>query len=103
MDQRAGGQSRKKHPGEQEKENRLRKNKEGLREMKDNMKQKNIRIIGIPEGEEEEQGIQNLFEKAVMENFPNLKKKKKSHTNRGNTESPKQEEPKEAHCKTHHN
>ena len=31
-----------------------------------------------------------------MENFPNLKKKKKSHTNRGNTESPKQEETKEA-------
>ena len=30
------------------------KNEEGLREMQDNMKHKNIRIIGIPEGEEEE-------------------------------------------------
>ena len=60
------------------------------------MKGNNITLIGIPEGEKQEQGIQNLFEKAVMENFPNLKKKKKSHTNRGNTESPKQEETKEA-------
>ena len=40
--------------------------------MQDNMKRKIIRIIGIPEGEEEEQGIENLFEKLLMENFPNL-------------------------------
>ena len=51
---------------EQEKEKRLRKNEEGLREMLDNMKRNNIRIIGIPEGEEEEQGIENLFEKVMM-------------------------------------
>ena len=40
--------------------------------MQDNMKHNNILIIGIPEGEEEEQGIENLFEKVMMENFPNL-------------------------------
>ena len=40
--------------------------------MQDNMKRNNIRIIGIPEGEEEEQGIENLFENVMMENFPNL-------------------------------
>ena len=42
--------------------------------MQDNMKRNNIRIIGIPEGEgeEEEQGIENLFEKVLVENFPNL-------------------------------
>ena len=56
---------------EQEKEKRLRKNEEGLREMQDNMKCNNIRIIGIPEGEEEH-GIENLFEKVMMENFLNL-------------------------------
>ena len=33
----------------------------------------NIRIIGVPEGEEEEQEMKNLFEK-IMENFPNLAK-----------------------------
>ena len=40
------------------------------------MKRNNIRIIGIPEGEEEEQGIENLFEKVIMENFPNLMREK---------------------------
>ena len=40
------------------------------------MKHNNIRIIGIPEGEEEDQGIENLFEKVMMENFPNLMREK---------------------------
>ena len=61
---------------EQEKEKRLRKNEEGLREMQDNMKHNNTCIIGIPEGEEEEQPIENLFVKVKMENFPNLMKEK---------------------------
>ena len=69
--------------------------------MQDNMKHNNIHIIRIPE-EEEEQGKENLFEKVMMENFPNLIREK-NHTNPENTESPKQEEPKEAHCKTHDN
>ena len=62
---------------EQEKEKMLRKNEEVIREMQDNMKHNNLRIIGIPEGgEEEEQGIENLFAKVMMENFPNLRRKK---------------------------
>ena len=61
---------------EQEKEKRLRKNKEAIREMPDNMKHNNIRIIGIPERQEEEQGIENLFEKVMMENFSNLRREK---------------------------
>ena len=40
------------------------------------MKRNNIHIIGIPEGEEEEQGIENLFEKVMMENYPNLRREK---------------------------
>ena len=36
------------------------------------MKCSNIRIIGVPEGEEEEQKIENLFEQITKENFPNL-------------------------------
>ena len=40
------------------------------------MKHNNIRIIGIPEGEEEEQGIENLFEKVMMENVPHLMREK---------------------------
>ena len=44
--------------------------------MQDNVKRNSIRIIGIPEGKEEEQGIENLFEKVMMENFPNLMREK---------------------------
>ena len=40
------------------------------------MKHNNTHIIGIPEGEEEEQGIENLFEKVMVENFPNLRREK---------------------------
>ena len=72
----AGGPGRKKHPDEQENEKSLRKNEEGLREMQDNMKHNNICIIGIPEGEKEEQGIEKLFEKVMMENFPNMMREK---------------------------
>ena len=61
---------------EQENEKRLRKNEEGLREIKDNMKRNNIHIIGIPEGEEEEEGTENLVEKVMMENFPSLMREK---------------------------
>ena len=43
--------------------------------MQDNMKHNNIHIVGIPE-EEEEQGIENLFEKVMLENFPNLMREK---------------------------
>ena len=60
---------------QQEKEKRLKKNEEVLRELQDNMKHNNIRIMGISEGEEE-QGIENLFEKVMMENFPNLMREK---------------------------
>ena len=55
---------------------RLRKNEEGLREMQDNVKHNDSGVIGIPEGEEEEQGIENLFEKVMMENFPNFMREK---------------------------
>ena len=37
------------------------------------MKCSNIQIIGVPEGEEEEQQIENLFEQ-IMKNFPSLAK-----------------------------
>ena len=40
----------------------------------DNFKCSNIQIIGVPEGEEEEQEIKNLFEKIMKETFPNLVK-----------------------------
>ena len=40
----------------------------------DNFKKSNTHIIGVPEGEEKEQEIGNLFEKIMKGNFPNLVK-----------------------------
>ena len=58
----------------QNEEARIQKNEERLRNLQDSFKCSNIRIIGVPEGEEEEQEIENLFEKILKENFPNLVK-----------------------------
>ena len=57
---------------EQNEEIKIQKNKERLRDLQDNFKHSNIQIIGVPEGEEEQE-TENLFEK-IMENFPNLAK-----------------------------
>ena len=51
------------------------KNEERLRNFWDNYKRSNIQIIGVPEGPQEEQEIENLFEKIMKENFPNLQRK----------------------------
>ena len=40
----------------------------------DNLKHSNIRIIGVPEGEKEEQKVENLFEQRMKENVPHLAK-----------------------------
>ena len=55
-------------------EKRIQKNENRVRCLWDNFKHTNIQIIGVPEGEEEEQEIENLFEKIMKENPPNLVK-----------------------------
>ena len=60
----------------------------------------NIHIIGVPEGEEREKGAENIFEDTMAENFPNLGKEKTSKSR--TTYSPKQDQPKEDHAKTHY-
>ena len=59
---------------EQNKETRIRKKEERLGNCWDNFKSSNIQIIVVPEGEEQEQDIENLFEQIMKENFPNLAK-----------------------------
>ena len=56
------------------KKQEFRKNEEGLGNLWDNLKHSNIEIIGRPEGEEQRQEIENLFEQIIKENFPNLAK-----------------------------
>ena len=69
--------------------------------MHDNIKRNNIRIIGIPDGEEEEQGIENLLEKVMMENFSNLRREKVTQIQE-TQRVPSKGNP-ETDCKTHHN
>ena len=64
-------EERNSEPGQNE-EIRIQKNEERLKNLQNNFKHSNICIIGVPEGEEEEQKIENLFEKIMKENFPNL-------------------------------
>ena len=49
----------------QNEETRIQKNKERIRRLWDISKRANTGIIWVPEGEEEEQEIENLFEKIV--------------------------------------
>ena len=51
------------------KKQEFKKNEKRLRNLWDIFKHSNIRITGVPEGEEEEKEIKNLFEQ-IMENFP---------------------------------
>ena len=59
---------------EKNEETRIQENEERLRKLQDIFKCSNIWIIGVPEGEDEEQQIENLFEQIMKENFPNLAK-----------------------------
>ena len=59
---------------EQNEETGIQKNEERLRNLWDNFMCSNTQIIGVPEGEEKEQEIENLFEQIMKENFPNLVK-----------------------------
>ena len=57
---------------ERMKKQEFQKNKERLRNLQDNFKCSNIRILGVQEGEEEEQEGHNLFENIMKEKSPNL-------------------------------
>ena len=66
---------KKKKQSEQEEDKRIPPpQKEGSISSLWEFKHSNICIIGVPEGEENEQEITNLFEKIMKENFPNLVK-----------------------------
>ena len=57
----------------------------------------------MPEGEEEEQKIENLFEQIMKENFPHLAKEIDFQEVQEAQRVPKKFGPKEEHTKAHHN
>ena len=86
---------------EQNKEKRMKRIEDSLRDLWDNIKCSNIRNIGVPE-EEKKKGTEKLFEEIIVENFPNIGKAN-SPSSPGSTESPIQDESKEKNAKTHSN
>ncbi|XP_060160105.1 alpha-N-acetylgalactosaminide alpha-2,6-sialyltransferase 3 isoform X5 [Globicephala melas] len=59
---------------EQNKEKRMKRTEDSLRDLWDNIKRTNIRIIGVPEEEEKKKGTEKIFEEIIVENFPNMGK-----------------------------
>ena len=47
---------------------------DNLRDLWDNIKHTNIRIIGVPEEEEKKKGTEKIFEEIIVKNFPNMGK-----------------------------
>ena len=86
---------------EQNEETIIQKNEERLRNLWDNLKHSNIRIIGVSEGEEEEQEIENLFEQIMKENFPSLAKEIDFQEAQEAQRVPKKLDPRR-YTKTHH-
>ena len=50
----------------------MQRNEDSLRELWDNIKHTNIRIIEVLEGEEREKGPRKIFEEVIAEKFPNM-------------------------------
>ena len=55
------------------KEKRMKRNEDSLRDLWDNIKYNNIHIIGVLEGEEREKGPEKIFEEIIVENFLNMR------------------------------
>ena len=58
----------------QNEEKRMKRIEDSLRDLWDNIKHSNIRIIGVPEEEEKKKGSEKIFEEIIVENFPNMGK-----------------------------
>ena len=59
---------------EQNKVKRMKRTEDSLRDLSDNAKCTNIRIIAVPEEEEKNNGYEKIFEEIIVENVPNMEK-----------------------------
>ena len=59
---------------EQNKEKRMKRIENSLRDVCDNIKHTNIWIIGVQEEEEKKKRTEKIFEDIIVENFPNMGK-----------------------------
>ena len=59
---------------EREKEKRIERNEDNLRDLWDNVKCPNIRITGVPEEEDKKKDHEKILEEIIVENFPKMEK-----------------------------
>ena len=58
---------------QRKKEKRIKRNEDSLRDLWDNVKRPNIRIIGVPEEEDKKKDHEKILE-IIVENFPKMGK-----------------------------
>ena len=59
---------------ERKKEKRIKRNENNFRDLQDNMKCSNIRIIEVPEEENKKKDHEKILEEIIVENFPKVGK-----------------------------
>ena len=59
---------------EKKKEKRMKRNEDNFRDLWDNIKCPNIRIIGVPEEEHKMKGHEKILEEIIVEKFPKMGK-----------------------------
>ena len=59
---------------ERKKEKRIKRNEDNFRDLWDNVKCSNIRIIGVPEEEDKKKDHEKILEEIIVENFPKMGK-----------------------------
>ena len=59
---------------EQNKQKRMKRIEDSLRDLRANMKGSDIRIVGVPEEEEKKKWSEKIFEEIIVKNFPKMGK-----------------------------
>ena len=59
---------------ERKKEKRIKRNEDNLRDLWENVKRPNTRIIGVPEEENKKKDHEKILEEIIVENFPKMGK-----------------------------
>ena len=59
---------------EREKEKRIKRNEDSLRDLQDNMKRSNIRSIGVSEEEDKKKDLEKILEEILVKKFPKMRK-----------------------------
>ena len=84
------------------KKKRIKRNEDNLRDLWDNVKCPNIRIIGVPKEDDKKKGNEKILEKTMVQNFSKMGKEIATQVQE-TQRVPNRETPKAKHPKTHIN